>query len=254
MSIYAIADLHLSFTPGKEKPMDIFGPRWHDHAGRLKEHWCREIKEEDTVIVAGDISWALKLEEAKFDLDWVDDLPGHKVFLKGNHDLWWNGITRLNRMYDSITFLQNDCYFAEGIYICGSRGWITPDNEEYVADEDEKIYKREMLRLEASLQQAEADMKRRSAAQGSGKDWDLSPEKVEKPEILGVLHYPPVSKPAAFSGFQQLFEDHGVKRVIYGHIHGEEGFQNTIMGDYRGIRYQLVSLDYLNCKPLLIKE
>lgn len=234
MSIYAIGDLHLSFCPTVDKPMDIYGSGWYNHAERLKRNWCDMIRDEDTVIIPGDISWGLKLEEAGYDLRWIDSLPGRKVMIKGNHDLWWNGITKLNRMYESITFLQNDFYYAEGIFICGSRGWLTPDNDEYGTD-DEKIYRREMLRLRASLDKA-----------------------AEFPEcsgdrILGVLHYPPVSKPAAFSGFQQIFEEYGVKRVIYGHVHGADGFRNAIQGMYHGIQYQLVSLDYLNCRPLCIK-
>lgn len=232
MSIFAVADLHLSMAPGVEKPMDVYGPRWFNHAGRLEQNWRSAVADGDTVIVAGDISWGLKLEEARYDLEWIDTLPGRKVFLKGNHDLWWSGITKLNQMYDSITFLQNDCFEAEGFVICGSRGWITPDNDDFASD-DEKIYKRELLRMEASLKAGRALMQKCGAR-----------------EMLGIMHFPPVSKPAAFSGFQQLFEDYGIKRVFYGHIHGEDGFRNTIMGTYHGIDYQLISLDYLNCRLL----
>lgn len=239
MSIYAISDLHLSMAPGIDKPMDIYGPRWYDHAERLKENWERNIGDDDTVIVAGDISWGLKLNEAEYDLRWLEKLPGHKVLIKGNHDLWWNGITKLNRMYDSITFLQNDFYQAEDLYICGTRGWITPDNDDYSHEEDEKIYKREIMRLRASLSMAADHMK--------------EDEYTEK-NILGVLHYPPVSRVGAYSAFQQVLEEYGVKRVIYGHIHGEDGFKNTIKGNQGGIEYSLISLDYLNCKPLCIKE
>lgn len=233
MSIYAVGDLHLSFCPSVNKPMDIYGPGWYDHAERLKKNWCEMICSDDTVIIPGDISWGLKLEEAKYDLEWIDMLPGRKVMIKGNHDLWWSGIKKLNRMYESITFLQNDCYHAEGVFICGSRGWLTPDNDEYSSD-DEKVYKREMLRLRASLD--------RASVSGAGGE-----------DILGVLHYPPVSKPTGFSGFQQIFEDYGVKRVIYGHVHGAEGFRSAVNGVYHGIQYQLVSLDYLNCRPICIK-
>ncbi len=233
MSIYAIADLHLSFAPGISKPMDIYGSRWYDHWQRLELNWRSEIKNEDTVIIPGDISWGLKFEEAKYDLDWVAELPGHKVLFKGNHDLWWSGITKLNKLYDSMTFVQNGHYYAEGMYICGTRGWITPDNDDF-EESDMKIYRREAMRLENSLKSAEAVMQ---------------PDET----ILGVLHYPPVSKTSSFSSFQQIFEDHGVKHVIYGHVHGEEGFRNTIMGNHHGTDYQLVSLDYLNCRPLLIK-
>ena len=141
MSIYAVADLHLSLAPGIEKPMDIYGPRWFNHVERLRKSWCAQITDQDTVIIAGDISWGLKLNEAKYDLDWVDSLPGHKVIFKGNHDLWWSGISRLNRMYESITFVQNDFYPAESVVICGTRGWLTPDNEDFTS-EDEKICER----------------------------------------------------------------------------------------------------------------
>ena len=242
MSIFAIADLHLSFAPGSDKPMDVFGYRWENHAEKIKEDWCSRVTEEDTIIVAGDISWGLKLEDAVYDLDWVDALPGHKVMLKGNHDLWWSGINRLNSMYDSITFLQNDGYYVDddkgdGLWICGSRGWITPDDDDFTEDDD-RVYKREILRLRASLEYADA------------KAADCSEE---KPEIIGFLHYPPVSKPGSFSGFMQAFEDHGVREVYYGHIHGETGFKTAVQGDYYGIQYKLISADYLNCRLLKIR-
>lgn len=230
MSIYVISDLHLSFFPGSDKPMDVFGARWHNHAQRLETAWRQSVAEEDTVVIPGDISWGLKLEEAKVDLDWVAALPGKKILLKGNHDLWWTGITKLNRMYGNMVFLQNDHVEAEGVYICGSRGWLTPDNEDFTAA-DEKIYRRELLRLESSLKSA--------VRAGAGR-------------ILGMLHYPPVSDSSRFSGFQQLFEDYGVKEVYYGHVHGEDGFRRSIKGEVHGIRYHLVSLDYLNCQPLQI--
>ena len=142
-------------------------------------------------------------------------------------------------MYDSITFLQNDGYFVDDdkVWICGSRGWITPDDDDFTEDDD-RVYKREILRLRASLEYADA------------KAADCSKE---KPEIIGFLHYPPVSKPGSFSGFMQAFEDHGVREVYYGHIHGETGFKTAVQGDYYGIQYKLISADYLNCKLLKIR-
>lgn len=230
MSIFAIGDLHLSMAPETEKPMDVFGDRWFNHAERIRENWCKTVGENDTVIVAGDISWGLKLEEARYDLDWVDKLPGHKVLLKGNHDLWWAGITRLNNMYDSITFLQNDAIKIDNVWICGSRGWITPDDEDFT-EADEKIYNRELLRLKSSL--------------------DLVPA---GEEIIGILHFPPVSNAKNFSGFMQLFEDYGVKKVYYGHLHGEDAFKKALQGNYHGTEYRLISADYLNCRLLAVKE
>lgn len=274
MSIYVISDLHLGFFPGADKPMDVFGPRWLDHAQRLARSWRETVAPGDTVVIPGDISWGLKLEQAKYDLDWVDQLPGRKIILKGNHDLWWSGITRLNRMYDDITFLQNDYAEAEGCYICGSRGWLTPDNEDFTA-EDEKIYRRELLRLESSLQaaakareaaKAAASLDGAASGASSGSDASgassgsnasgASAAPAGEPDdhpILGFLHFPPVSDAGRFSGFQQLFDDYGVRDVYYGHVHGEDGFRGSIKGTYHGVTYHLVSLDYLQCQPLRIR-
>ncbi|MEG0392793.1 MAG: metallophosphoesterase, partial [Anaerovoracaceae bacterium] len=149
MSIFAIGDLHLSMDPRIKKPMDIFGDRWANHSQRLEKAWRETVGAEDTVIVAGDISWGLKLDEAEADLQWLNDLPGHKVMIKGNHDLWWTGITKLNRMYPNITFLQNECYEADGYFICGSRGWICPGADDFTLADD-KIFKREVMRIERS--------------------------------------------------------------------------------------------------------
>ncbi|MDO4745922.1 MAG: metallophosphoesterase [Bacillota bacterium] len=237
MSIFAIADLHLSLAPDVDKPMDIYGPRWFNHVERLEKNWREMITDDDTVIVAGDISWALKLEDAKYDLDWVASLPGHKVIYKGNHDLWWNGITKLNKMYDTITFVQNDCFVAEDFVLCGTRGWLTPDNDEF-KEPDEKVYRRELMRMQSALEAG-----KKYIAQ-SGAD----------AEMLGILHFPPVSKTASFSGFQQLFEDYGIKRVLYGHIHSEDAFKNAIKGVHHNVKYDCISLDYLNCKPILIER
>lgn len=198
------------------------------------------MKEEDTVIIAGDISWALKLEDAGYDLEWIDSLPGRKVLYKGNHDLWWNGITKLNKMYDTITFVQNDCFVAEDFVVCGTRGWLTPDNDDF-KEADEKVYRRELMRMKSSL---DAGCKYIESLQKSGED--------QKPELIVTMHFPPVSKTASFSGFQQLFEDYGIKHVIYGHIHGEDGFKNAIKGNHHGVCYDLISCDYLNCVPMLI--
>lgn len=232
MSIYAIGDLHLSFAPQVEKPMDIYGRAWRDHAAKLKENWNQIIKPEDTVILAGDISWGLRLSEAVYDLDWINTLPGKKVIFKGNHDLWWNGIGKLNRLYDSITFVQNTALEAEGCFLCGSRGWICPGHDDF-KKEDEKIYKRELLRLEMSLKDA--------AAKGAE-------------HIIGVLHFPPSPGSSCGSAFTEAFEAAGAEQVVYGHLHGEDAWKNGLKGNYNGIRYRLVSLDYLGCRPVLVKE
>lgn len=232
MSIYAIADLHLSFNPKVDKPMDLYGGVWINHAEKLKKNWQEMIKQEDTVILAGDISWGLKLSEAMEDFQWIHELPGNKVIFKGNHDLWWSGIGRLNQLFDSITFVQNTAYEAEGCFLCGSRGWVCPGNDDFTK-QDEKIYKRELLRLKMSVDEA-------------------SSKKAK--EMIGVLHFPPSARSATGSDFTDIFQDAGASTVVYGHLHGEEAFKTGLKGNYNGVNYQLVSLDYLKCKPLLIKE
>ncbi|MBP3384794.1 MAG: metallophosphoesterase [Firmicutes bacterium] len=232
MSIYAIGDLHLSFSPEVEKPMDLFGHAWKDHAQRLKMHWLELVKPEDTVIIPGDISWGLRMSEAIPDLDWIDALPGKKLIFKGNHDLWWQSVSKLNNMYDSIYFVQNKAVEVEGYYICGSRGWIGPGHDDY-KESDEKIYKRELMRIQMSID----DAKRQGAE-----------------KIIGVLHYPPSAGNTVGSSITDMFKECGAEQVIYGHLHGPDSHRSGLKGNYDGVEYKLVALDYLNCRPLLIKE
>lgn len=232
MSIYAIGDLHLSFSPEVEKPMDLFGNAWKDHAERLKKNWLELINTDDTVIIPGDISWGLRLSEAMPDLEWIDSLPGKKVIFKGNHDLWWQSISKLNNLYDSICFVQNTAYEAEGYYICGSRGWIGPGHDDF-KEPDAKIYRRELMRIQMSLD----DAKRQGAE-----------------KIIGALHYPPSSGSKVGSSITDMFQAAGAEQVVYGHLHGADSQRSGLKGIYNGVEYKLVSLDYLNCRPLLIKE
>lgn len=226
MRIFIVGDLHLSNDKTIEKPMDVFGLSWKDHDLRIREDWDAVVGDEDLVIVAGDISWGLKLEEAMADLEWIHARPGRKVLIKGNHDLWWNGITKLNQLYNDIFFLQNSCYETENCIICGTRGWVCPGSEGFT-DQDRKIYLRESQRLKASLDAARA---------GNDK------------EIIGVLHYPPTNDKMQPSAFTELFETYGVKKVFYGHLHGQEAFKKGLKGNLNGVCYDLVSLDYLQCR------
>ncbi|MGN0711468.1 MAG: metallophosphoesterase [Anaerovoracaceae bacterium] len=232
MKIFAIADLHLSFDERVEKPMDIFGTNWLNHADKLKEYWEEMISDGDIVLIPGDISWALKYEEALADLEWIHSMKGTKILLKGNHDLWWTSINRLNRLYDDMHFLQNDFYPVGDVAVCGSRGWICPGSDEF-KQHDNKIYERELLRLEFSL----------SAA-----------EKAGFKKKIGMLHYPPTNDRMHKSGFTELFSRYGVSSVVYGHLHGKEGFKNGLKGVMNDVEYHLVSLDYLHCKPFQIAE
>lgn len=233
MSIYAIADLHLSFSA--EKPMDIYGGPWINHTEKIKHSWEERIGEDDTVIIPGDISWALRYEDALIDLKWISALPGKKVFIKGNHDLWWNSVNKLNALFENMFFLQNSYYEAEGYAICGSRGWICPGDEDFTAH-DEKIYKRELGRLRMSLEAA--------AKAGYGKKYNGN-----QGGILGAIHFPPASDSLKHSGFTEIFEEYGVEKVVYGHLHGQDAYGNGVKGMRNNIEYILTSTDYLNCIP-----
>ncbi|MGI6212689.1 MAG: metallophosphoesterase [Anaerovoracaceae bacterium] len=233
MSIYAIGDLHLSFDKRIQKPMDIFGPLWEDHAERLKENWLREVGEEDTVLIPGDISWGLRMDEATADFNWIHSLPGRKIITKGNHDLWWGSITKMNELYDDILFLQNRSVRIpeEGVTVCGTRGWICPGVEGF-DEHDQKIYDRELIRLRFSLEDAKK--------QGGG-------------EIIAMLHYPPTNDRMQGSGFTDMLEEFGVRTCIYGHLHGKDTFRHGLKGVLNGVHYHLVSLDYLEAVPLKLK-
>ena len=231
MNIFAIGDLHLSFDERIQKPMDIFGPSWVNHHEKVRKNWEDKVGEEDLVIIPGDVSWGLRADEAMADLRWIHRLPGRKVITKGNHDLWWTSVTRLNRLYDDMTFLQNHCYMtAEGIAVCGTRGWICPGTEGF-DEHDEKIYNRELLRLEFSLKEA---------------------EKAGAKMTIAALHYPPTNDKLQGSGFTRMLEDYNVQMCVYGHLHGKDAFKNGIKGVFNGIEYRLVSLDYVEGEPQLI--
>lgn len=232
MSLFAIGDLHLSFDERIEKPMDIFGDQWLDHHKRLKECWENTITEDDTVLIPGDVSWGLRLDEAIADFQWIEGLPGHKVITKGNHDLWWTSIGKMNALFDNITFLQNHCYMIPGTEtaICGTRGWICPGTEAF-DEHDQKIYDRELIRLEFSLAEAKA---------------------AGAKTIIGALHYPPTNDKMQNSGFTEMLTKYGVETCVYGHLHGKDAFKNGIKGVLNGVEYKLVSLDYLECRPELI--
>ncbi|MDD3168818.1 MAG: metallophosphoesterase [Eubacteriales bacterium] len=236
MGIYAIADLHLSFSA--DKPMDIYGGEWINHTDKVKENWKTMISEGDTVVLPGDNSWALRFEDSLIDLRWISELPGNKVFIKGNHDLWWNSVSKLNALFENMFFLQNSFYEAEGYAICGSRGWICPGDEDFTVH-DEKIYKRELGRLRLSLEAAAQAGYGKSTGERRGK-------------ILGTLHFPPAGDPLRKSGFTELFEEYGAEKVVYGHLHGRDAYSSGLQGIRNKVEYILTSVDYLKCKPYKI--
>lgn len=227
MALYAISDLHLAFTT--DKPMDIFGEKWIKHDEKIKENWISKIKEEDTVLIAGDISWSMKSSDSKADLDWINDLPGKKIISKGNHDYWWSGISKLNSMYDNTKFLQNNFYTYEDYAICGSRGWILEGSDRFT-EKDKKIFNREIIRLRLSLDKAKEA--------GFNK-------------FIVMIHYPPINEKIEASAFTEIFKDYGVEKVIYGHLHGP-ALGSAFDGEHEGVNYIITSCDYLNFDPIRI--
>jgi len=229
MSIYAIGDLH--FGTKVNKPMDIFGKMWYQHEEKISINWSKMVKAEDTVLLCGDTSWGMNIDEASSDLNIISELPGKKIFIKGNHDFWWLTISKLNKMYNNSFFLQNSCIEVENYAICGTRGWICPNDTKFTKH-DNKIYQREINRLELSLKKAKE--------KSSG-------------EIIVMLHYPPTNDKLERSGFIDLIEKYNVKKVIYGHLHGENSYKCGIKGNHFETNFNLVSADYLNFKLLKLE-
>lgn len=225
--IYGIGDLHFDYS--KEKPMDIFGDNWIDHEEQIINNWIDKVKDGDLVLLPGDISWALKLDKAYHDLKRIDQLPGKKLMTKGNHDYWWQSLNKMKKLeLESISFVQNISYIHEGISISGTRGWISRDSEGF-DDSDEKILKRELLRLEMSL----SDI---------GKSVDKK---------IVMLHYPPFNIDLTPNEFVSVMKDFEVDICIYGHLHAE-GHRYVVEGDIDGIEFFCVSSDYIGFNPKII--
>ncbi len=223
MKLYAISDLHLSgHTP---KPMDVFGKRWENHWERIKDAWIRTVSPEDTVLLPGDLSWAMTLEEAAVDLESIAALPGCKVLLRGNHDYWWSSVNRVrSHLPQGMLAVQNDALRLGDFIVCGTRGWTCPGSSSWEGSQDEKIYRREVIRLGLTLDAAD-----RLRAPGQ--------------KIVAMLHFPPFNERREPSDFTTLLESHGVDIAVYGHLHGvAEG--HAIEGTFGGVRYHMVSCDY----------
>lgn len=225
MGLYAISDLHLGFN--LDKPMDIFGDNWIDHENKIKRNWESKITDKDTILIAGDISWGINQKESIEDLNWIERLPGKKIISKGNHDYWWNSISKLNKMFDNTKFIQNN-FFTYGEYaICGTRGWICPGSDKFTED-DVKIFKREIIRLRLSL----------DAAISAGYN-----------KFIVMIHYPPTNEKFQKSEFIEVFEEYNVEKVIYGHLHGE-ALKRVYSGVHNGIEYNITSADYIDFNPI----
>ncbi len=230
MRVFALSDPHLSFAC--DKPMDVFGGNWEGYTEKIKEKWCAKIKDDDVVLVAGDISWAMKLEEVGADLAWLDSLPGKKIIIKGNHEYWWKSISAVRSILpNSILAIQNDAVKIDNFVFCGTRGWIIPEKGKGLSEEDEKIFKREVQRLQLTLNSAKA-----LASNGE--------------TIVAMIHYPPFGNNEESTEFTKLFEEYGIKTVVFGHIHGKTKCKPVTIKN--GVTYYLTSCDQIDNDPVLL--
>ena len=229
MALYAIGDLHLCL--GAPKPMDVFGGAWVGYMEKLRAG-MEVLTPEDTLVLMGDLSWALDLSTSQADFAWINAIPGRKILLKGNHDYWWSTQSKFTKFcrengFHDLELLNNNCYFYEDIAICGTRGWFF--EEEKSGQHDEKVFRRELMRLEASLKAAGDRQK------------------------LVFLHYPPRYKGYTCQEILDLLEKYQVRRCFYGHLHG--GSHKLAMeGTWDGVEYRLLSADFLNFRPYLVTK
>lgn len=230
MALYAIGDLHLSFAA--DKPMEVFGREWRNHVRRIEKNWRKKISEQDTVVITGDHSWGKNLQECGEDLAFIESLPGRKILLRGNHDMFWDAkkTWRLNELYQGrLYFLQNNYFTYEDYALVGTKGYCYEGKD--TMEHCEKIVAREMGRLKESFESAISDGYRK---------------------FLMFLHYPPTSIGEMESGFTMMAEYYGAEQVIYSHCHGKDRWQDSFLGKVNGIEYRLVSSDYLRFNPELI--
>ena len=229
MSLFVLGDLHLSL--GEDKPMDVFAG-WNDYTVRLEENWKRLVTDGDTVVVAGDISWAMRLEEALTDFRFIDSLPGKKLFLKGNHDYWWSTKRKMDDFLqanhlNTIQILFNNAYRVGDFAVCGTRGWFLEND----TPEDVKVLNREVGRLKMSIE----------AAKPLGG------------ELAVFLHYPPYYRGLECPEIMNVLRENGVRKCYYGHIHGKKNSRLAFEGVYDGVDFRLISCDKVGFMPVLVR-
>ncbi len=229
--VYAISDLHLSIN--SPKPMDIFGENWDNYVERIVKSWNRKVKDDDIVLIAGDISWAMNLRDAQLDIDFISQLKGNKVIIKGNHDYWWHSVSALRSILpDHFYAVQNDAIKIGKYIICGSRGWVVPDDGKFKTEEDEKLYKREVIRMELSLKMAN-DLRENGDT------------------VIVMTHYPPYNAKFQTNAMTELFEKYSVNKVVYGHLHTSD-HRHKLKFVRHKIQYYLTSCDQIDHKLVKI--
>ena len=226
MALFVLGDPHLSL--GAAKPMDIF-PGWNGYVERLENNWRKLVRPEDTVVLAGDISWAMRLTDTRHDFAFLQSLPGQKLILKGNHDYWWTTASKMKTFFtengfQTLDILHNNCHFYGDVALCGTRGWFYEEDQQ---GHNEKVFNRELIRLEASLKAAG-----------------------DRPKLC-FLHYPPLYQGYTCPEILALLERYRVARCYYGHLHGGS-HRLAIEGEHNGVDYRLVAADYLRFVPKLV--
>ena len=231
MKVFAIGDLHLSIN--NPKPMDIFGPQWEGYLENIERDWLEKVSDEDIVLIPGDLSWAMRLNEALPDLEYICSLKGYKFIIKGNHDYWWNAIGGIREKLTNNTFaIQNDAVKVENIIICGSRGWTVPESEVMTA-QDQKIYNRELIRMELSLKHA-------NTIRNIGD------------KVIVMTHFPPFNYKMEDNQMMSLFEKYNVDAVVFGHLHSYDKKQRLTF-EKNGVKYYLVSCDLVDNRLVQIE-
>ncbi|HEX9639547.1 MAG TPA: metallophosphoesterase [Acidobacteriota bacterium] len=229
MALFAIGDLHLSQGA---KPMDIFGAHWSDHENHLARHWRDRVGPDDTVLLLGDISWAVKLPQAAPHLEFIAALPGQKLMIKGNHDYWWSSRRKVESVLPpSLALIEHDSRIVEGIGLVGTRGWLCPGAEGF-GERDQKTYDREVGRLAQAFEHL---------------------SDFEGP-VIALLHFPPVNEHHEPSGFTAILEQHGACLCLYGHLHATVGWECRLEGERAGVEYRLVSSDWLDFRPWRVER
>ena len=232
MKVFAISDLHLSVN--NPKPMDIFGPVWDGYLDKIFSQWKEKVSDEDLVLLAGDFSWAMKLEETGEDFKLLEDLPGKKIIIRGNHDYWWKSISAVRAVLPNNFYaIQNDAMKFGNVIVCGTRGWMVVDQNTERTAEDEKVFNREVLRLEMTLQ--------------AGDKLRTNGEK-----LICMMHHPPVNYTKEDSAFSELIEKYNADVVVYGHLHGKKKFETYYKKN--DIPYYLTSCDMVANNLIEIKE
>lgn len=225
MKVYAISDFHLSIN--NPKPMYIFGEQWEDYLDKIIIDWNNKVQDDDIVLISGDISWAMRFNEAIPDLEFISNLKGNKVIIKGNHDYWWNSIGEIrNNLTNNTYALQNDAIKLGKFVICGSRGWLVPENG-FKSEQDEKIYKRELVRMELSLKSAKMLQS-------------------EEDKLVVMTHFPPFNYKMEDNEMMDLFEKYGVNVVVFGHLHSDK--KQKLYFEKNSIKYYLTSCDLVENK------